>query len=194
MDVFESYEHNKLTVEIINDTDPLNPREDWDNAGVMICSHRRYTLGDEQFDPEYFEGWADLEKHLRKERNAVIVLPLGLYDHSGITMYVGDTHDYWDGGQVGFIYIDKETVDKEWGGDLEKAEQCLRGEVQTYNQYLTGDVWGYRIINPKNDEEVDSCWGFFGLEYAKEEAESVADHFEHPHDAAYAKNARIIHG
>ena len=51
--------------------------------------------------------------------------------------------------------------------------------------YLTGDVWG--IIKekwtdpdttPDEDgagdqwEETDSCWGFFGYEYAKEEAES----------------------
>lgn len=189
----EKYERNGLIVRIIEDTDYESPRE-WDNFGVMICSHRQYTLGDEQFSPDDYEGWDDLKEHLIKDEKAVIVLPLGLYDHSGITMYVGDTHDRWDGGQVGFIYCTQEDVDREFDGNLKKAEDFMRGEVETYDQYLRGDVWGYVVTNPKNDDEVGSCWGFYGIESAKEEANNTADSFVHPHDAAYAKNARIIHG
>lgn len=32
-------------VRVVQDTDPMNPRE-WDNAGRMLCWHRRYSLGD----------------------------------------------------------------------------------------------------------------------------------------------------
>lgn len=191
-DIAEEYERNGLEVKIFYDYDPESPRE-WDNVGTMICSHRSYNLGDEQFNSDDYEGWDDLEKHLIKERKAVIVLPLGLYDHSGITMYVGSSHDRWDGGQVGFIYCTQEDIDREWKGDKVAAEKYLRGEVETYDQYLRGDVFGFSITNPKNGEEVDSCWGFYGLEYAMEEANSNADYFKHPHDAAYAKNAGALH-
>jgi len=179
----EKYERNGLTVSIEYDTGPESPRE-WDNLGVMVCSHKRYNLGDEQVDPDdYDNNWEDLEKYLRDERNAVVVLPLGLYDHSGITMYVGDSHDRFDGGQVGFIYCDQKAVDQ-YGGtpeeNLENTEKALRGEVKDYDQFLRGDVYGYIVTNPRTGEEVDSLWGIYGIEYAKDEANSAADAYKHP--------------
>ena len=60
---------------------------------------------------------------------------------------------------------------------IKKAEEALRAEVETYNQYLTGDVYGFRQFkinkNPKKcptcehiveekETEIDSCWGFYG--------------------------------
>jgi hypothetical protein len=47
-------------------------------------------------------------------------------------------------------------------------EDCLRMEIDTYDQYLTGDVYGYRIS--VDGEIIDSCYGFFGEELVKEEA------------------------
>jgi hypothetical protein len=179
----ETYKRNGLTVSIEQDMDPESPRE-WDNFGTMICSHSRYTLGDEQFNPDDFDGWDDLKKYLKKERNAEIILPLYLYDHSGITMYTtGDTryrqHEAWDSGQVGFIYATKEKVDDEFDGDKEKAKQCLIGEVKTYDQYLTGEVYGF-TIKDDHDNLVDSCYGFYSEQDAIDEANSVADHEEKP--------------
>ena len=198
METYEEYTRNRLEVKIYYDMDPESPRE-WDNVGTMLCAHRNYNLGDEQLDTSLYESWQEVEKMLKDERKAVIVLPLFLYDHSGITMYTtGDTryrqHEAWDSGQVGFIYCTQEDIDREWDGDSDKAKEYLIGEVKTYDQYLTGDVYGFTITNPKNNEEIDSCWGFYGAEYAKEEANAVADNFVHPHDAAYAKNATIVHG
>lgn len=191
-----NYERNKLDVSIYTDDDPESPRT-WDNIGTMICSnHRSYNLGDEQFDSDDYDGWADLEKHLREERDAVVVLPLGLYDHSGITMYVGSVHDRWDGGQVGFIYATAEDLKKEYPGDngLNSMEAYLRAEVKTYDQYLRGEVYGFTVQNPRTGEEIDSCWGFYGVEAAEEEANSMAYYYKHPAEAAYAKKASELHG
>lgn len=187
----ETYKRNGLTVTIRQDEDPINPVEDDFNFGTMICNHNRYKLGNEQFSINDYENWDDLAKHLRKERGAAIVLPLGLYEHSGITMYVGSSHDSWDGGQVGFIYATREQVANEFNDDMEAAEKCLRGEVENYDQYLTGDVYGYIVTYPDGTE--DSCWNFFGLETAKEAANEIADSFVHPHSAAYAKKASGLH-
>ena len=192
--IIEEYERNGLTITIEEDMNPESPRE-WDNLGTMICSHRKYTLGDEQFDSSEYENWADLEKHLREDRGAVVVLPLGLYDHSGITMYVGSSHDRWDGGQVGFIYATAEELEHEYPGDngLNSMEAYLRNEVKTYDQYLTGDVYGYTITDNKTNKEVDSLWGLYGMNYAKQEANSEADLYNHPRESSLAKNAHQMH-
>jgi hypothetical protein len=119
-----------------------------------------------------------------------VVLPLFLYDHSGITMRTSTFSCQWDSGQVGFIYISKEKAKKEYGdcdgdgwdeGKQAIAEKILKTQVEVYDQYLTGDVYGlvvdkleYEFEIP--DEEIDikddklpwdhhdSCWGFFGTD------------------------------
>lgn len=118
--------------------------------------------------------WDTINKHY-------VILPLGLYDHSGITMYIGSQPSPfdpggWDSGQVGWIYISKKKAREEYGkgkDTLAKAEEYLRGEVKTFDQYLTGDVYGY-IVEDEAGETLDSCWGFFGHEYAWEEGVSAA--------------------
>lgn len=196
-EIAETYERNGCTVTIHYDTDPESPR-DWDNVGTMVCSHRNYNLGDEQLNASDYDDWEDVKENLLiKEREAVIILPLFLYDHSGITMYTtGDTryrqHEAWDSGQVGFIYCTQADIDREWDGDVEKATQYLIGEVKTYDQYLVGDVYGFSVES-KHGEDIDSCWGFYGIEYAKEEANSAADNYAHPNQAKYAKKATAFH-
>jgi hypothetical protein len=94
-----------------------------------------------------------------------VALPLFLYDHSGITMSTGGFSCPWDSGCVGVIVCDRATVEKEFGGDEDRAEAALRAEVEEYDNYLTGNCWGYVCEEFKGGglwEEVDSCWGFLG--------------------------------
>lgn len=129
-----------------------------------------------------------LDKH-------VVMLPLYLYDHSGITMSTGRFSCPWDSGQVGWIYVTKETIRKEMmrpqplkkgqkhpdyklikhvtKKDIAHAEEHLRNEVKTYDQYLTGDVYGFVIEDM--DGEGDSCWGFFGMDDCIESAKMEVD-------------------
>lgn len=166
-----------LTIE--QDGDCESPRR-WDDVGKMLCSHKRYTLGDEiDFDFDSCDGWEEVKEKLEKEYNAVIVLPLYLYDHSGISIKVGSwigytQHAEWDSRQVGFIYADKETIEKEYGKinkkTIAQAENSLRNEVKVYNDYLVGNAWGFKIekINKcdkcgtEHKEIIDSCHGFIG--------------------------------
>jgi hypothetical protein len=119
-------------------------------------------------------------------RDGYVILPLFLYDHSGITMSVGGFSCPWDSGQVGWIVCDKETIEKEWNGDRDLAEKCLIAEVATYDDYLTGNVYGF-IVEEREEvegvdwcddegwEDVDSCWGFYGYDVRKN---GMADHLE----------------
>ena len=182
------------TVELVQDIDAESPRE-YDNIGTMVCWHRNYTLGDEQ--PNVYGGESpedyirnlvafsiddtsvDYDDEDADEQYAELVrkqfakdyflLPLILYDHSGISMSTTTEWPYncpWDAGQVGFIYASKAKLKEEGIMDGAKA---LRQEVETYDQYLRGDVYGYTITDPEG-EHVDSCWGFIGGDYAMEQA------------------------
>jgi hypothetical protein len=170
----------KYKVEVIIDEDPSDPRGD-DNLGTMVCFHSGYNLGDKhEYRQQDFCGWNELENEIIKNENVGVILPLYLYDHSGITMNTTGFHCPWDSGQVGFIYISKEKMRYEYSKKriskqlIKRIAGYLRSEVETYDQYLTGDVYGYRITNTETDEEMDSCWGFFGTECCMEEAESMA--------------------
>lgn len=167
-ELVETHEHLGWTIKVFTDDNPSNPRTEWDNAGTMTCFHKRYNLGDEtDLCDSQFSGWQGLSDYLIKECGAKVILPLYLYDHSGITMSTGKFDCPWDSGQVGFIWISKEKILKEWGKKkltkkcLEKAEACLRNEVKVYDHYLTCAVYGYVVETP-DGEEVDSCWGYYG--------------------------------
>lgn len=67
-------------------------------------------------------------------------------------------------------------------GSVENAERNLRLEVETYDQYLTGDVYGcvvealnYTAAEEGTDdwETINSCWGFYG---SNPRTNGMADH------------------
>lgn len=178
-----------LTVCIERDDDAPNPRREFDHVGTMVCWHSRYDLGDENPDyscREFFvrlmqEREYDVHgKHVPDEiaRERVeeyiakhfYVLPLYLYDHSGLSISTGGFACSWDSGQVGWIYMSEDKARAECVGD---PIGLLKQEVHEYDQYLTGDVWGYQIED-ENGVTLDSCWGFYGMDDCKSEASAAA--------------------
>lgn len=171
-----------LTIKIVLDPDPQNPR-DWDNLGTMVCRHRRYNLGDTK---ELITG---------NDRKNAIMLPLYLYDHSGITMRTKPFDCPWDSGQVGYIYVLPEKVRKEYNCKRitptarAKVLAQLEQEVKTYDQYLTGQCYGYTI--ERDGVVIGSCWGIYQNEhvthkdsYVLKEAREIANAVE-PVEACY---------
>jgi len=177
-------------IEIIQDDYTESPRE-WDNLGTMICFHSRYNLGDKHDYQFYdYDSWDEQRKDIEKKENSCVILPLYLYDHSGITISTIPFGCNWDSFQVGWIVISKEKVRKEYNVKrinkelIEKVTNILEGEVKTYDQYLTGDVYGYRVskvteceLGHEHKEEVDSCWGYYGVEECMTEGESVVNYY-----------------
>lgn len=170
-----------ITVTIARDEDPTNPRE-WDNLGTMVCWHPRYTLGDLQpkGDPQ---EWYDA--HVPK---GAIVLPLYLLDHSGLRIKIGSFHDPWDSGQVGWIYVTREDVLKEYDRKAlsekvrRRVEDQLRAEVTIYDAYLSGNVLRYAI--EEDDYHVESCGGFFGDDAITQMRDEVDAMYHNVFDAA----------
>jgi hypothetical protein len=153
---------------IKHDESPSSPREDFDQLGVMVCFHGKYNLGDKHsYYSDEHNGWEELKKAIMKRENAVAILPLYLYDHSGQTMNTTGFSCSWDSGQVGWIYMTKKEAVESWGKKKytkqvhEKALACLEAEVKEYDQYLRGEIYGFKVKTLDTKEEKDSCWGFY---------------------------------
>lgn len=161
----------KTELRIVHDEDVENPRE-WDNIGTMVCFHKRYNLGDKNndYNSSDYGSWDEMEEAICKREDVALILPLYLYDHSGITINTTGFSCPWDSGQVGFIFVSKKKARKEYGRltkkVMEKLRKYLLGEVETYDQYLRGDVYGFQLVEVDEDGEeidtIDSCYGFFG--------------------------------
>lgn len=207
-----------FNVRIIQDDDPESPRE-WSNVGTMACWHNRYNLGDEQpsVTPndymicmlgdamEYEHHSVDREKlqdviEALEEGEAeegtlqeyvekyYVILPLYLYDHSGITMSTAPFSCPWDSGQVGYIYASRVKLAEE---GIKDGEATLRQEVETYDQYLRGDVYGYDIEG-EDGESLDSCWGFFGFDYVRQQALEALEYWVEEYRRAHLEQVKVF--
>lgn len=135
-----------------------------------------------------------------------VILPLALLDHSGLHMWVGSGPHAcdcggWDSGQVGWIYCSLGKAQEEWtsapkdhrwnakvhwsGGEVitlrEAIERNLKAEVEEYDMFLTGDVWGY-VIEDEDGNHMESCWGFYGHKYAEEQGKEMLEHCQKKQD------------
>ena len=168
--------HNGHQIKIHHDNDAESPR-DWDNLGTMICRHSRYSLGDKHGFDDAREFLIDLvelsdeselstKKMLDLANRKAVILPVFLYDHSGLAINTTGFHCPWDSGQIGFIYAtlatirDEHNVSRVSAKLRESVADHLRSEVKTYNDYLSGNVYGYTV--EKDGDDIDTCWGFIG--------------------------------
>lgn len=151
--------------------------------GSVYFEDEELTHEQETFFNQTVNAWIE---------NNVCILPVFMYDHSGITISTGPFSCPWDSGQVGFIYVTKQKyeVETQKPFNFEDAEFILKGEIETLDQYLTGDVWGYTIYSTEDEEfanqiltheddlpddrnHEDSCGGFFGDDYCKDTAKDL---------------------
>ena len=151
--------------------------ESWKSTGCLVSEDLQCISGPELNDEgllDYLNG-RELEGLLAASEN-VLVKPLCLYDHGGISISTGSfigraMHAEWDSGQVGYVHMDKKTAiyhlldltgdrprsltDETWKA---RAGDYIEADVAEYDNYLTGRIYGYRTF--EGLEEVDSCWGY----------------------------------
>lgn len=142
------------------------------------------------------EGWGKVEPTLAefaKSEGAIAIAPLFIFEHSMMSIsagpiiftdedeganistdsrgrFMGDEAG-WDTSFSGFALVTREKWDACFPSEpLDKAriEGIVKGEVDEYDKYLRGEVYGY-VIAPGTIAE-DSCWGFLGNKYVKEAA------------------------
>lgn len=192
-DDVETYKVGEAKIHIRQDHDPLNPRIDWDHPWNWYSNHRRYDFDKESYKsskwlklddimPDDFgedehEGETIYEAVLRNNPEFLDAHPIYLLDHSSLHVSLGSFGDPWDSGVGAVATITRKKAEEYWPdlkGDDEKlkerAYKALEEEVDEMEKYLNGDVYGFVIET--QDGEGDSCWGFYDIKDALEEADS----------------------
>lgn len=124
----------------------------------------------------------DIAEYLRREHGARVILPLFIYEHSGITMSCGspvgqETTDAdfdrrnrypmdsagWDTSSVGVIFDTPEQVKQCIGDDAtdEQIKNALEKEVEIYASYLEGDVTEWHVEDEESNFN-EGCCGYVG--------------------------------
>lgn len=173
----ETIKRGSFTGRIYYDDSPEAPHKRGDMLGTLITWHRRYSWQEDGYrkdiDPQEFIAGLIADD--------CIWIKVGLYDHSGLSMYsgggpgVGDAAG-WDSGTVGLYYTSRKQWELLMGDrpyEREKVEEALASEVDgDWNDYVSGNVYGYVIEGPDGEKVEDgSLWGIYGLEWATKELE-----------------------
>ena len=181
MSVVESETYRGHKIEVEYDENPSNPRDD-DNLCEIHYHSSRYLLG----DTNWYNNIEGLEAEVRQaKKQGDLVIPLYAYIHSGIALSLGSDfygkglpqgHARFDSGPCGFVILRREKMLHEYSNKIftaalkKRVTKYAEGEIQTFQQYLNGEVYGYVV-----DDHQDSCWGYYTVEDAMSEAKGIID-------------------
>ena len=180
----------KFELKIEQDNDPMNPRTDWDNITTMICFHKRYDLGDKtDYKSSQFESWGELKEQIESDYKVLMIKPLYMYDHSGITISTSPFGCNFDSGQIGWVFIDEKKLQyitgDSSGHNETNLEEYIDSDVKAYDHYLTGEVYQYTIyeietcnLGHTHKNVVESCGSYFSEEECENVGKSVLQHLE----------------
>jgi len=171
METIVKVEVNGKTIEVYQSEGDCR---DWDNHCQMIFAGGHRHLGDKH-DVVFGNNYTSAEHFIEKGemmvrgqlKDVVVCVPIYLYSHSGMTISTSPFSCQWDSGCCGFAVVTKADIRKMQGikrvtqKHIDDAARYLEGEVETLDQEMRGDVYGFTI---EGDDELqeDSCGGFYG--------------------------------
>jgi len=162
---------------LVYDEDAENP-DDWGDDMVFLVNYHRdfYVERPDLVTKEQVISFYRGEDTEGLE-NKYFVFELSCLVHSGVWLslsrsFMSDPQG-WDTSHVGVVLVDKREADSE-----EKALRLAKGLVESWNQYLSGDV--YLMVLEKYDKDkipldYDVVGGVYGIDYAIEELKHFED-------------------
>jgi len=175
METVEEKKIGKYLIKIFPDDSAESPDAWGDESRFVVFEHRQFQVEREGFEPrEIFENNMKVKGYF--------VFQCFAYIHSGVALSVAN-HNFpdarWDVSSTGYWLVKREKGTWTRKAALKAAE----GLCETWNQYLSGDVYGYKVYRittcdkgHEHEEELDSCWGYFGLDYCISEAMSIVEY------------------
>lgn len=141
-----------------NDCDPPNT---WGDENLFLVHYHSQCWIEEKklvSQDEIRDWYRDENDEIEKR---YWIWPVAAYIHSGVVLSIGaGSHfpDYrFDVSHVGAVLASKEEFETE-----EEAHKVCKGLIETWNQYLSGEIFGYDIEDSEDEMIGYGCSGFYG--------------------------------
>ncbi len=158
-----------MRYEIKRDESPENPF-DWDNGFAFWTNIPRYFP---HFNLDGVLKYWEPESDKLSPPPGYTAYPVYAYIHSGIVLSLSPFSCPWDSGFGGVLLLKRsEFITKK--SDNFRIRKIAKGFIETFNQYLAGDIWGYTVYDDSG-EMIDSLWGIYGRDEAEKMAKEVIE-------------------
>lgn len=198
------YNGEQYVVTVEQDLFPDSPRE-WDRLGTIVGNHRTYQLveveanygetlellcvdhekcpaklrASYEMPQDGYEYYDDIERRAwRFIEQRYCILPVYVFDHSGVVLSTRPFSCPWDSGQLGYIYVRKDEAlakmgKKKWTKKVQQqVESILEAEIAEFSQYVSGDVWCFQIEDSQG-ELIEMAGNILGIECCVEGVKEV---------------------
>ena len=187
---------NNHILRITRDDDADNPKEWRFPQAFIVYEHNQFIVEHDGYKPrDIYDYLIEISKpEKNRDMNSVRdfsdfhIYVLYAYIHSGVSLSLGAGTDRFDTSSTGYVLISKKEC-PESSDAVTQAENLIK----TWNTYLQSDVYQFEVIKlipykrqylgiPRRysenveyeEEEVDSCGGFYGTVFS-EMLEHIAD-------------------
>ena len=176
-EVVETIKYKNCLIEIYQDDNTQSPDE-WEDDNVFLVGyHREFTIEKNRIITKieaqaigsgdyggYDDGSGYFRHRCKEIERKYHIFGLEAYIHGGVVLalsYEGNFVDRkWDVSQLGLVFVAK-TQTK----DRKKAKKLAEGLIESWNEYLSGNVYGFITKDLEegfDNHSIDSCWGFYG--------------------------------
>lgn len=136
---------------------PESPK-DWDNNGAfLVYNHRSFQVEVEDFNVSDITDYLHSLSHPNDEYDVrdfedYYIFPIEAYIHSGISLslFNGTKFCHWDSSVSGYILVNKNNKYLQGTEFVTEsmAEERAKDLLKLWNQYLSGEVYGFIIQKP----------------------------------------------
>lgn len=149
----QDIEYKGCKIRIVADDNPERPNEWGDDSTFLVYDHRQFMVKRDGFEPRdiwgYFNGEDASMGFLYEDYYA---FPVEAYIHSGVklSLYEADITCQFDSSVTGYVLV-KTKVESMTGIKFiteSMAKERAEGLLEIWNQYLSGEVYGYIITKP----------------------------------------------
>jgi len=180
--IIKEEKYKGYRIKIIQDDD-YDQNDDEDNSLFIVAYHRDFRLTRNKIVTQdqaasIARGENPDEQGTRTVVDKYWCFNLEAYIHNRVVLALAGEGNFpdrqWDVSLLGLVLVER----NEYWDTIGKAKEAARELIKEWNYSLSGEVYGYKILNA-SEEEVDSCWGFVGeFEYCLKEAKNAIDAHE----------------
>ena len=166
----QTVEYKGYKIEVKHDSYPESPNDWGCDECFLVYQHRNFNIERDGFYPQNIHSYLEILNIIKNHSNLTteqleeyndelstytdynkdyFIFPVEAYIHSGvsISLFKGNKQCRFDSSVTGFILVARNYADD----NVEQAELYAEGLIETWNHYLSGNVYGFVTYENKPD-------------------------------------------